>query len=190
MSTAEVEAPADAPVAKKRGKLPLILGLVVVLAAAGGGGFFFMQKKAAKPVAAEGEEVGGEHAEAAADEHGAAPADGKGDASAKGAASADYAALAPQFVVNLNDEEAMRFLQIEVQVIAKKSAAMDAVRVNDPIVRNRLMLLFSSQTYHALLTREGKEKLQLDAMNEINKVLDEQKKPHINGVVFTNFVMQ
>ena len=25
---------------------------------------------------------------------------------------------------------------------------------------------------------------------EINKMLDEQKKPHVNGVVFTNFVMQ
>ena len=84
----------------------------------------------------------------------------------------------------------MRFLQIEVQVIAKKNAAMDAVRANDPIVRNRLMLLFSSQTYHALLSREGKEKLQLDAMAEINKVLDEHKKPHVDGVVFTNFVMQ
>lgn len=185
MSTAEVEVSAETPVAKKRSKLPLILGLVLVLAAAGGGGFFFMQKKAATPAT-------DEHGEAAADEHGAAPADahGSGDTSAKGAASADYAALAPQFVVNLNDEETMRFLQIEVQVIAKKSTAMEAVRANDPIVRNRLMLLFSSQSYHALLSREGKEKLQLDAMAEINKVLDEQKKPHINGVVFTNFVMQ
>lgn len=187
MSTAEVEATAEAPVAKKRSKLPLILGLVVVLAAAGGGGFFFMQKKAAAPQT-------GEPAEAAADEHGEAPADehggGHGDAAAKGAASSDFFALAPQFVVNLNDEEAMRFLQIEVQVIAKKNAAIEAVRSNDPIVRNRLMLLFSSQTYHGLLTREGKEKLQLDSLAEINKVLDEHKKPHVDGVVFTNFVMQ
>ena len=189
MSTAEVEAAAEAPIAKKRGKLPLILGLGLVLAAASGGGFFFMQKKATKPVAAQGEEAGDEHAEVPADEQSAAPADGHGEA-AKGASSSDFFALAPQFVVNLNDEEAMRFLQIEVQVIAKKTAAMDAVRANDPIVRNRLMLLFSSQTYHALLTREGKEKLQLDAMAEINKVLAEQKKPHVNGVVFTNFVMQ
>ncbi len=169
----------------------LILGLVVVLAAAGGGGFFFMQKKAAKPVA-EGEAAESEE-HAAADEHGEAKADEHGAASgesAKGAASADFAALAPQFVVNLNDEEAMRFLQVEVQVIAKKSAAMEAVRLNDPIIRNRLMLLFSSQTYHGLLSREGKEKLQAAAAAELNKVLDEHKKPHIDGVVFTNFVMQ
>lgn len=181
MSTAAVEAPAEAPVAKKRGKLPLILGLVVVLAAAGGGGFFYLQNKAAAPAAGEGEEATDEHAEPATDEHGNA---------VKGAASDDFAALEPQFVVNLNDEEAMRFLQIEVQVIAKKSAAMEAVHTNIPIVRNRLMLLFSSQTYHALLTREGKEKLQTEALAEINKVLDEHKKPHIDGVVFTNFVMQ
>lgn len=182
MSTAEVEATAQTA-AKKRSKLPLILGLVVVLAAAGGGGFFFMQKKAVAPAT-------GESAEAAADEHGEAPADEHGGAAGKGAASSDFFALAPQFVVNLNDEEAMRFLQIEVQVIAKKNAAIEAVRSNDPIVRNRLMLLFSSQTYHGLLTREGKEKLQVDSLTEINKVLDEHKKPHVDAVVFTNFVMQ
>lgn len=189
MSTAPAEAVA-AP-AKKGGALKLILAVVIAAGTAGGGAVFYMSKKAAaKPATEQSEAEGEEHA--AADEHEAPKADEHGEShgDAKGAASGDFAPLAPQFVVNLNDEEAMRFLQVEVQVIAKKTAAMDAVRLNDPLVRNRLMLLFSSQTYHALLTREGKEKLQADAAAEINKVLDEQKKPHINGVVFTNLVMQ
>ncbi|MDO9451373.1 MAG: flagellar basal body-associated FliL family protein [Stagnimonas sp.] len=188
MSTAPAEA-AAAP-APKGGALKLILAVVIAAGAAGGGAVFYMNKKAAaKPATEQGEAAGDEHA---ADEHEETNADehGEGHGDAKGAASSDFALLAPQFVVNLNDEEAMRFLQVEVQVIAKKTAALDAVRINDPLVRNRLMLLFSSQTYHALLTREGKEKLQADAAAEINKVLDEQKKPHINGVVFTNLVMQ
>jgi len=189
MSTA---APADANAAapkKKGGALKLILAVLVAAGAAGGGAVFYMSKIAAKPpvAAAEGDE------EASADAHGEAKADEHGGGEhgdAKGAASSDFFPLAPQFVVNLNDPEAMRFLQVELQVIAKKSAAMEAVKLNDPLVRNRLMLLFSSQTYHDLLTREGKEKLQGEALDEINKVLDEHKKPHINGVVFTNFVMQ
>lgn len=183
MSTA---ATADVPAApaKKGGMLKLIVIAVIVLAAAGGGAFFYLGKKA--PAATAEQAEGDEHA--AADEHGEAKPDEHG--AAKGAASADFSPLAPQFVVNLNDEEAMRFLQVEVQVIAKKTSAMDAVKGNDPIVRNRLMLLFSSQTYHELLTRSGKEKLQTEALAEINKVLDEHKKPHIDGVVFTNFVMQ
>ncbi|MES2683679.1 MAG: flagellar basal body-associated FliL family protein [Pseudomonadota bacterium] len=185
MSTAApAEAAAPAP-AKKGGAIKLILAVLVAAGMAGGGAFFYMSKQAAaKPASApvEGEEASDEHAEAKADD--------KGDPKAKAVASDDYFALSPQFVVNLNDPEAMRFLQAEVQVIASKTAAADAVRINEPIIRNRLMLLFSSQTYNALLTREGKEKLQLDAAAEINKVLDERKKPHINGVVFTNLVMQ
>jgi len=182
-AAAEVQAPAAAP--KKGGALKLIVALLLTAGLVGGGAFFYFSKKAAKPVAVAGEAAAaGEHGEPAADAHG----DGKTDA--QGASPNDFFPLSPQFVVNLNDEEAMRFLQVEVQIIAKKAAAMEAVKLNDPVVRNRLMLLFSSQTYHALLTREGKEKLQVDALAEINKVLDEQKKPHINGVVFTNMVMQ
>jgi len=196
MSTAAVaaaEVPAAAPVAKKGGAIKMLLAVVVAAGAAGGGAYFVMNQKlaAARPTA----EAAATEASAEAGHGEQAPAEGHGDSSAakdgaKGAASGDFFALAPQFVVNLNDPEAMRFLQIEVQVVSSKAAATEAVKLNDPLVRNRLMLLFSSQTYHALLTREGKEKLQADALAEINKMLDEQKKPHVNGVVFTNFVMQ
>ena len=189
MSTAApAEAAAPAPT-KKGGAIKLILAVLVTAGLAGGGAFFYMSKKAAaaKPAA---EQAEGEGEAAADEEHSEAKPDEKGEPKAKTVASADYFALSPQFVVNLNDPEAMRFLQAEVQVVASKTAAADAVRSNEPIIRNRLMLLFSSQTYNALLTREGKEKLQVDAAAEINKVLDEHKKPHINGVVFTNLVMQ
>lgn len=183
MSTAAV-APAAAVPAKKGGAIKLIIAVLVAAGAAGGGAWFVMGKKAASAPAGESVEGG----EQAADEHGSSGGDEHGGG--KGAAASDFFPLNPQFVINLNDEEAMRFLQAEVQVIASKARAMDAVKLNDPIIRNRLMLLFSSQKYHELLTREGKEKLQGEALAEINKVLDEQKKPHIDGVVFTNFVMQ
>lgn len=194
MSTAAAvaaEVPAAAPAAKKGGALKMLLLALVAAGIAGGGAFFFMsQKQAAKPVAEAAPEGGAaeESAHAAEAGHGESAAPAKDGT--KGAAAADFFALAPQFVVNLNDPEAMRFLQVEVQVVSRKAAATEAVKLNDPLVRNRLMLLFSSQTYHALLTREGKEKLQAEALAEINKMLDEQKKPHVNGVVFTNFVMQ
>lgn len=190
MSTAPAEA-AAAP-AKKGGALKLILAMLVAAGAAGGGAYVFVSKQAAAAKALAAQTAEGEASPDEADGHGEEKAADHGEKKddAKGAAPESFAPLAPQFVVNLNDPEAMRFLQVEVQVIAKKASAMDAVKLNEPIVRNRLMLLFSSQTYHALLTREGKEKLQADALAEINKVLDEHKKPHINGVVFTNFVMQ
>lgn len=190
MSTATATAaPAEAAAAapKKGGAIKMILAVVLAAGAAGGGAMFYMGKKAAAKPATEQTEAGSEEGHAADDEHGEKADEKSGG---KGAAAEAFFPLSPQFVVNLNDPEAMRFLQVEVQVIAKKAAAMEAVKLNDPVVRNRLMLLFSSQTYHALLLREGKEKLQADATAEINKVLDEHKKPHIDGVVFTNLVMQ
>lgn len=198
MSTAAAapEAPA-APPAKKGGALKMIVAMLLAAAAAGGGAYFFANQKAAsaKPAVEKPADEDAAAEETSEDEASEEPAAEEGKANApkdgsQGAAAADFFALAPQFVVNLNDPEAMRFLQVEVQIIAKKPSAMEAVKLNDPVVRNRLMLLFSSQTYHALLTREGKEKLQAEATAEINKVLKEHKKPAINGVVFTNFVMQ
>jgi flagellar FliL protein len=192
-ATAAAESAPAAPAGKKGGLLKMLIAMLVAAGAAGGGAYFLMSKQAAAQAAAKAAAGDEESADAPAEEsHGGDHGEGHGAAPSgtAGASAADFFALAPQFVVNLNDPEAMRFLQVEVQVIAKKAAAMEAVKLNDPLVRNRLMLLFSTQTYQGLLSREGKEKLQADALAEINKVLDEQKKPHINGVVFTNFVMQ
>ncbi|MDP3858402.1 MAG: flagellar basal body-associated FliL family protein [Stagnimonas sp.] len=177
-----VEAPAAAPKKKKAGAaLKLILALVVTAALAGGGAFFAARKLAPAAPAAEGEAAAEAHgAEASTDEHGAS----------KPALGGDYFSLDPSFVVNLNDEDSSRFLQIQAEAMAVKPAALDAVRANLPVIRNRLVLLFSSQKYHDLLPRAGKEKLQQQALEEINKVLDERKKPRIDGVVFTSFVMQ
>ena len=175
-----VEAPAAAP-KKKGGALKLVLALVVTAALAGGGAFFAARKLAPAAPATAGEAEADAHgAEASSDEHGAA----------KPALGGDYFSLDPSFVVNLNDEDSSRFLQIQAEAMAVKPAALDAVRANLPVIRNRLVLLFSSQKYHDLLPRAGKEKLQQQALEEINKVLDERKKPRIDGVVFTSFVMQ
>lgn len=179
-AAATAEAPA-APPKKKGGALKLVLALLVTAALAGGGAFFAARKLAPAAPAAEGEAAAEEHgSEGGHDEHG----DGKA------AVGGDYFSLDPSFVVNLNDEDSSRFLQIQAEAMAVKPAALDAVRANLPVIRNRLVLLFSSQKYHDLLPREGKEKLQQQALEEINKVLDERKKPRIDGVVFTSFVMQ
>ena len=122
MSTAApAEAAAPAPT-KKGGAIKLILAVLVTAGLAGGGAFFYMSKKAAaaKPAA---EQAEGEGEAAADEEHSEAKPDEKGEPKAKAVASADYFALSPQFVVNLNDPEAMRFLQAEVQVVASKTAA-------------------------------------------------------------------
>ena len=179
-AAAPAAAEASAPPPKKGGALKLVLAIVVTAAVAGGGAFV-AARKLAPPAAAPESEAGEEHAETADSGHGDSKA---------AVAGGDYFSLDPTFVVNLNDEDASRFLQIQAEAMAIKPASLDAVRANLPVIRNRLVLLFSSQKYRDLLPREGKEKLQQQALEEINKVLEERRKPRIDGLVFTSFVMQ
>lgn len=163
---------AAAPVApKKRGKLGLIIGLVAVLAAAGGGYFFYAQRSAAKPAA-----EAGKTAEAGAESPG-----GK----------AHYQALTPSFTVNLDDEEASRYLQVEIEVMSRSISTLDDVKLHTPRIRNALLLLLGQQRYHDLTTREGKEALQVKVLAEIQNILKaETGKPGVEAVYFTSFVMQ
>jgi flagellar FliL protein len=162
-----------APVKKGKG---LVIGVVLLLLliACGAGGYLFMGKKPAGH-------------EAAADEHGAEA--GHGDAAKSG--SANYLPLDPAFVVNLNDTEAARFLQVQVEVMARDAKVLDAVKLHMPRIRNSLLLLFGQQRYQDISTREGKEALQKKVLEEVQKVMkDETGANGVEAVYFTSFVMQ
>jgi flagellar FliL protein len=119
------------------------------------------------------------------------------DAKDKKPAKADkgpaiYQTLDPAFVVNFNDVDGtMRFLQISMEVSTRDADVIEAIKTHMPVIRNNLVILFSSQTVQSLSTREGKEKLRADALAEVQQVMkDNIKKPGVEAVYFTNFVMQ
>jgi len=161
-----------APAAPKKGKGLLIGIAVLVLAAAGGGGYFFFAKSG-KPKADA--------------EHGAAAEGAEGAA----AHAANYLALDPAFVVNLNDPEAMRFLQVQVEVMTRDPKALEAVKLHTPRIRNALLMLFGQQRSQDIATREGKEALQKKVLEEIQRILKEETgNPGVEAVYFTSFVTQ
>lgn len=181
MATAQATAEDVGAAPKKKSKTLIIIAAAAVLAAAAGGGgaFFLLGHK--KPAAAEGAEAGaaekGEHGEAAPSGDKKSPA--------------QYLAMEPAFVVNLEDDEAMRYLQIDVEIMTRDPKALEEIKVHMPRIRNTLLMLFTQQHYHEIVTREGKEKLQVQALSEVQKVLkDETGKPGIDALYFTNFVMQ
>ncbi len=176
-------APAAAPAGKKK-KL-LIIG-VIALAVIGiaVGGYFFTR-----------------HAEPSDDSSESAAETDKSDKRKPGAKSAKkeppvkepiYLALDPPFVVNFQDDGGFRFLQVGVQVMSRQQAALDAVKASEPAVRNALVMLFSGQSYAALNSREGKEKLRADALAEIQKAVAGRLKGGntVDELYFTSFVMQ
>jgi flagellar FliL protein len=103
-----------------------------------------------------------------------------------------YLGLDPPFVVNFEAEQAVRFLQVTVQVMSRDQTTLDLLKANDPVVRNDLLLLFGNQKYTTISTSEGKDKLRTDSLDAIRKVIGGAggKPDLVEAVYFTSFVMQ
>lgn len=107
-------------------------------------------------------------------------------------APAQYVALDPPFVVNFEAEQQVRFLQVTVQLMSRDPATIELLKANDPVVRNDLLLLFGSQKYEVISTREGKESLRTQTLAAVRKIAAAAggKPEKVEAVYFTSFVMQ
>ena len=120
---------------------------------------------------------------AAAEEH-----TGKGD-SAKGPAV--YFSFDPPLIVNFDDSQAVRFLQLQIDVMARNDKAIEAVKLHSPIIRNNLLMLMNGRDYKTLMSREGKEALRGDCLKEVQRILKKETgSPGIEDLYFTSFVVQ
>lgn len=169
MASAAPAAPLPAAPPARSNRLLLVICVVLALLLAGGGGaYWFVIKPKAEAAQA-----------AAAPAQPATPA------------PANYLALEPAFVVNLDDPHAAHYLQAEVQLMSRDAAAIESARTQLPRIRNALLMLLGQQRPADLASREGKERLQQAALAEVQKVMQEETgKPAVEAVYFTSFVMQ
>ena len=159
--------------AKPAGKMKLIILTAVALLLAIGlsiGGTWFFLNKGAADHAAEAEPVAT-----------AAPVK----------QVAIYEELAPAFVVNFNHKGRARYMQVSVALMARDQAALDALKVHMPVLRNRLVMLFSSQDFEALITPVGKEMLRQQATASVQELAQKETgQLAVEQVLFTNLVLQ
>jgi flagellar FliL protein len=128
-----------------------------------------------------------------ADDHGAQAVDKEKAADKTGhiGKSPVYLNLDPPFVVNLNDDSGVRFLQVAVSAMAYDPTALEKVEHNMPLVRHHLVLLFSSQKFADIKTPEGKEKLQAEALEVTRRALkDAIGQPLVEAIYLTSIVGQ
>ena len=78
--------------------------------------------------------------------------------------------------MNFEAEQLVRFLQVTVQVMSRDPETVEVVKANDPVVRNDLLLLLGNQHYETICSREGKEKLRLQALDTVRKVVDGRRR--------------
>jgi len=161
---------ADKDKTAKPRKPMLVTALIAVLAAgaAGAGVWFFAQPKHDDDKAA------------AAEKKPAMPA------------PAQYFPLDPAFVVNLNGPiDGPRYLQVEVQLMTRDAAALEAIKTHAPAIRANLLMLFSQVSAAQIADVAGKQKLQSEALATVQKVLKaETGKPGADELLFTSFVTQ
>ena len=101
-----------------------------------------------------------------------------------------YYAIDPPLVVNFEDGSVVRFLQITMEIMAHDQKAIDSLQRNLPVIRNNLLLLMSNRNYQSLMSREGKEKLRGEALDEVRAVQKKQGGGDVDDLLFTSFVVQ
>lgn len=102
-----------------------------------------------------------------------------------------YVDLDPPFVVNFEDQGMIRFMQVGVQMMVRDQVIADQLQHHMPVIRNNLLLVFSSLDYASISTREAKEKLRLMVLAEVQAILEERgEEGNVEAAYFTSFVMQ
>lgn len=164
--------------AEKKGSRKTILftciGAALLGAATGGAAMFVLNDRSARAVPRDGSV--GEMQEAVAP-----PPSGP----------AMYFPITPAMVVNFENPQSARFLQVTLEVMSRDEDAIDAVRENLPAIRNNLLMLFSGEDADTLRTRQGKEALRQQVLAEVQKVVEQYIGiKGIEDVYFTSLVMQ
>jgi len=102
-----------------------------------------------------------------------------------------YLSLDPVFIVDFMVDGKQRYVQLDMTVMSKDTAQINAVMLHMPLIRNSLVLLFSSQSFTDLKTADGKAALKQASIDAINGILEQETgQGGIDHVLFTNFVMQ
>lgn len=141
----EAEAEGEEQPAKKKGKLPLIIGLVVLLAAGGGGAWFFLFRD--------------KGADAAVQQ--AKPQPPKPPV---------FVPL-DAFTVNLSSEQSDQYLQVAATLKVLDQSAADAVKQYMPEVRHKTLVLLSTKKAMEISSGEGRERLAEEIRQTVNNVL-------------------
>lgn len=162
-------------------KLIIIIGAaVMVLLLGGGAAWFFMSGDDEAAESAETEQTDGDKKESKDSGDGAAEQ-----------GPALYHSLDPVFVANLPPGGGAKMLQVGIDLMLRNPELLEFIKLNDPMIRHRLLNLLSTQDAKILRKRDGKEKLQAEALDAIQKIIQEQGGPgKVEAIYFTSFVMQ
>lgn len=158
--------------APKKGKLKLIIILLVGLAVLGGGGAYLWFKVIAPAIGAGGGAESGKEKKERPEEI--------------EAVTGQMFPLEP-FIINLAGVEGKRFLKLSLELELNSEKLTSEVTANLPKIKDSILILLSSKTFDDIYTVEGKFKLRDEITARVNRFL---VSGHVMNVYFTEFVIQ
>ena len=197
-STDQLEEASEEPKAKSGSgggkKILLIAGLVLLVVLGSMGGAFvivtMMGDGSTKQVSS-AEEHSKDDPAKSAEEHGHDGSDAEQTISIDPNAEPIYYTFDPPFTVNFDARGQIRFLQIGLVALTRSQQVVTAIERHMPVIRNNLVMLFSSQEWDAISSRLGRERVRAMALSEIQSVLKEEIGVEgVEQVYFTSFVAQ
>lgn len=97
----------------------------------------------------------------------------------------------PPFVVNLPTKGRVKFLQIEVELMATNEDVIEDVESIAPLIKNDLLQLYSMQKYEDMMIPSNRELLRQESLKVVNKLLsDNIGRDGVKQVLFTSFIAQ
>jgi flagellar protein FliL len=104
---------------------------------------------------------------------------------------AQYVPLDPPFVVSYDEEDGTRYLQLQLQAMARSEKTIEEIKKHAPALRNAFLLQLSGYKLEEMTTLEGKEKLRAALTKSANEVLTKNgSEGQIEELYFTNLVIQ
>ncbi|MCL6414380.1 flagellar basal body-associated FliL family protein [Aestuariirhabdus sp. Z084] len=102
--------------------------------------------------------------------------------------ASQYISLKPSFVVSLGTRS---YLKADASLRVRGDETVKKIEHHMPLIRDSLVLLFSSQAYTDVEGAEGREALRKTALQMLQQTLTEETgKPLVDDLLFTSFVLQ
>lgn len=111
--------------------------------------------------------------------------------SSDGASTTPYFEIAAPFVVNIQGESAINFLQVNAQLRVSKPEIKSKLTLHLPAIQHVMIMILSEQNTKNLRSLDGKQRLRDETVKEIQALLTKEiGEPAVEEVYFTAFVIQ
>ena len=102
-----------------------------------------------------------------------------------------YLKLEPALVVNVDEGDIIRFLQVDAQIQYGVELAQPIIEKHMPAIRHAMVMLLSGQSVTEIKTPQGKEKLRELTLKQLQQIMiDTTGEAGIDAVYFTGFIIQ